>query len=95
MGNETKLVKLENNHYTYYDYLSKVYGIKKEMPSVRLGHIAFNLLYNRNNKLALSIKGTNLDPFFENDLSQEFLNHIQEKWEPNIKKMRECYVINS
>lgn len=58
----------------FFDYIN---GIAGERPKhIRLGQHAANLLYEAYPNVYESIRGTYLDPFYEDSIMQEFLIYI-------------------
>lgn len=46
----------------------------------RAGQSAFNALHNADAELANEIRGTDLDPFYDDDVLPEFWFHLERRW---------------
>lgn len=53
----------------------------EDSPEERPGQLLFNLLYEEDPLLADGIRGTALDPFYADDVIEEALEYISERWD--------------
>ena len=56
--------------------------LAEEVLGLRRGQIHFNVLCDLHPTLAESVRGSDLDPFYRDDLVPAFLEHIQKAWSP-------------
>lgn len=70
--NETFSQYLINVGYTY---------VSERAFDWRYGQTCFNVLYELDSDLANSIRGTELDPFYNDDIVPEFLARLRDEWD--------------
>ena len=65
----------------YWQYLEAAAKEQAAHPSYRNGQALFNVLYDVRPDLAEQVRGTHLDPFYDNGLVGEFLDFVAANWE--------------
>ena len=73
MADVKKLTTLE-----YAEFLERVHLYRKDFPQLRLGQAMYNILNSYHPNLAVSVRGTELDPFYRDDRVEDFLEYIKE-----------------
>lgn len=62
------------------DYFQLIYGTHWHPDGQRFGQRAYNILYRIKPKLAVSIAGTEYDPFNYDKRMPEFIAHVRGNW---------------
>ena len=63
------------------EYVTKALKVHHANPELRVGQSYFNTLYDIKPNMANTIRGTNLDPFYQNRIIPAFLDWVEENWE--------------
>ena len=66
---------------TFTEYLLKVVGQVVEIPHYRTGQAYFNTLMDCKPEMAYFLKGTVLDPYYDDKNVPAFLAYVGEHWE--------------
>lgn len=69
-------------HYAqqYADFYAQVCEYVASHPHIRIGQAYFNMLEDINPKLANGLRGTALDPFYRESVSEETHIYVQYNW---------------
>jgi hypothetical protein len=65
---------------TFYNYLVGVGRTMEQHPEWRTGQAYFNELVRHHPKLAETVRGTDIDPFYNDAIIPEFLDNIAKQW---------------
>lgn len=64
----------------FYEKWNKIWLKEDQNKDQRVGQSAFNRLVEHNPVLAKSLRGTLLDPFYQNSNLEKFWKHVAEHW---------------
>lgn len=64
----------------YADFFAKVCDYAFANPHIRIGQAYFNMLEDVNPELANGLRGTDLDPFYRESVSEETHTYVQYNW---------------
>ena len=67
--------------YTFNDYLKDVSLHIARYPELRAGQAYFNILSIKRSNLAEQIRGSDTDPFYDNNLIPQFLARVLARWD--------------
>jgi len=83
-GKSPEVTEAKQCEVSFAEYLQTVQKAQaaNRNKTLRRGQIHFNVLCDLHPTLAESVRGSDLDPFYRDDLVPAFLEHIQKAWSP-------------
>jgi hypothetical protein len=65
---------------SFNDYINRVLQMQEAHPEWRVGQTFFNVLYIMRPKMADQVRGSEIDPFYQDDRVLIFLAFVDEHW---------------
>ena len=74
------IIQCMSNVQQYADFYSQVCEYVASHPHIRIGQAYFNMLEDINPRIANGLRGTDLDPFYSESVSEDTHTYVQYNW---------------